>query len=67
MYADGQAAFIRAANLIGWSGKAGVLELEHYADIIPVNGDPLLDARVFESVTFVMKNGAVVRNYFSVK
>jgi imidazolonepropionase-like amidohydrolase len=62
-----QAATIRAADLIGWSGKVGVLEPEHYADIIAVNGDPLSDVRVLESVNFVMKNGAVVRNDFSVK
>src|SRR6202166_3981989 len=62
-----QAATIRAADLIGWSAKAGVLEPEHYADIIAVSGDPLSDVRVLESVKFVMKNGAVVRNDFSAK
>ena len=62
-----QAATIRAADLIGWSAKAGVLEPEHFADIIAVTGDPLSDVRVLESVKFVMKNGTVVRNDFSVK
>jgi imidazolonepropionase-like amidohydrolase len=62
-----QAATIRAADLIGWSGKAGVLEPEHYADIIAVSGNPLADVRVLESVKFVMKNGAVVRNEISAK
>src|ERR1700676_654911 len=57
-----QAATIRAADLIGWSAKAGVLEPEHYADIIAVNGDPLADVRVLESVKFVMKNGAIICN-----
>jgi imidazolonepropionase-like amidohydrolase len=57
-----QAATIRAADLIGWSAKAGALEPEHFADIIAVSGDPLADVRVLESVKFVMKNGAVVRN-----
>ncbi len=62
-----QAATIRAADLLGWSAKAGVLEADHYADIIAVSGDPLSDVRVLESVKFVMKNGAVVRNDFSAK
>jgi len=62
-----QAATIRAADLIGWSGKVGALEPDHYADIIAVSGDPLSDVRVLESVKFVMKNGAVVRNDFNAK
>jgi imidazolonepropionase-like amidohydrolase len=57
-----QAATISAADLLGWSGKVGVIETGHYADIIAVNGDPLTDVRILESVRFVMKGGAVVRN-----
>lgn len=33
-----QAATISAADLLGWSGKVGVIETGHYADIIAVNG-----------------------------
>src|ERR1700738_4613645 len=62
-----QAATIRAADLLGWSGKAGALEPDHYADIIAVSGDRLSDVRVLESVKFVIKNGAVIRNDFSAK
>ena len=62
-----QAATIRAADLLGWSAKAGVLETDHYADIIAVSDDPLSDVRALESVKFVMKNGAVVRDDFSAK
>jgi imidazolonepropionase-like amidohydrolase len=62
-----QAATIRAADLMGWSGKVGELEPGHSADIIAVSGDPLSDVRVLESVKFVMKNGAVVRNDFGAK
>jgi imidazolonepropionase-like amidohydrolase len=62
-----QAATIRAADLLGWPAKVGVLEPEHYADIIAVSGDPLSDVRVLESVKFVMKNGAAVRNDFIAK
>jgi imidazolonepropionase-like amidohydrolase len=57
-----QAATISAADLLGWSSKVGVIETGHYADIIAVNGDPLTDVRILESVKFVMKGGAVVRN-----
>ena len=62
-----QAATISAADLLGWSGTVGVIETGHYADIIAVNGDPLSDVRVLESVKFVMKGGAVVRNDLSTK
>src|SRR5579872_6478850 len=57
-----QAATIKAADLIGWAGKVGTIEPGHYADIIAVNGDPLSNVRVLESVRFVMKGGVVVRN-----
>ena len=62
-----QAATIRAADLIGWSAKVGALEPDHFADVIAVSGDPLSDVRVLESVKFVMKNGAVVRNDFDAR
>jgi imidazolonepropionase-like amidohydrolase len=57
-----QAATINAADLIGQPGKLGSLEPGHFADLIAVIGDPLADVKVLESVTFVMKGGAVVRN-----
>jgi imidazolonepropionase-like amidohydrolase len=57
-----QAATINAADLLGWAGKVGSLEVGLYADIIAVNGDPLSNVRVLESVKFVMKGGVVARN-----
>jgi imidazolonepropionase-like amidohydrolase len=57
-----QAATVNAAALIGMPGKIGVLAPGSYADLIAVNGDPLSDVKVLESVTFVLKGGAVVRN-----
>jgi imidazolonepropionase-like amidohydrolase len=57
-----QAATINAADLLGLSAKIGAIEPGHYADIIAVTGDPLTNVRLLESVRFVMKNGAVVRN-----
>ena len=62
-----QAATINAADLLGWSDKIGVLENGHYADLIAVNGDPTANVPVLESVKFVMKAGAVVRNDFATK
>jgi imidazolonepropionase-like amidohydrolase len=62
-----QAATINAADLIGWPEKIGALETGHYADLIAVSGDPLADVRVLESVKFVMKGGAVVRNDLDAK
>jgi imidazolonepropionase-like amidohydrolase len=57
-----QAATVKAADLMGWSDKVGAIETGHYADIIAVTGDPTSDVRLLESVKFVMKGGAVVRN-----
>jgi imidazolonepropionase-like amidohydrolase len=60
-----QAATINAADLLGWSGKVGVLEKGHFADLIAVEGDPLANVTVLENVRFVMKGGVVVRNDFA--
>jgi imidazolonepropionase-like amidohydrolase len=53
---------VSAADLLGWASKVGAVEPGHYADIIAVNGDPLSNVRVLESVKFVMKGGTIVRN-----
>ncbi len=50
------------ADLLGWASKVGAIELGHFADIIAVDGAPLWNVRLLESVNFVMKGGAVVRN-----
>jgi imidazolonepropionase-like amidohydrolase len=57
-----QAATITAADLMGWSDKVGVLSPGHFADLVAVAGDPLADIRALQSITFVMKGGAVIRN-----
>ncbi|MGA8224526.1 MAG: amidohydrolase family protein [Candidatus Acidiferrales bacterium] len=56
-----QAATVNAADLLGWSDRVGTLEAGKFADIIAVQGDPVADVRVLESVQFVMKGGEVVR------
>jgi imidazolonepropionase-like amidohydrolase len=60
-----RAATISAADLLGWSEKVGALEKGHYADLIAVEGNPLADVKILESVKFVMKGGAVARNDFA--
>jgi imidazolonepropionase-like amidohydrolase len=62
-----QAATVRAADLLGWADKVGAIETGHEADIIAVSGDPTSEVRLLESVKFVMKGGAVVRNEFTAK
>jgi imidazolonepropionase-like amidohydrolase len=56
-----QAATVNAADLLGWSDRVGSLEAGKFADLIAVEGDPLADVRVLESVEFVMKGGEVVK------
>ena len=56
-----QAATVNAAELLGLSKEIGTLEPGKRADLIAVAGDPLADVTVLKSVTFVMKDGAVVR------
>jgi len=56
-----QAATVNAADLIGWADKVGALEKGHYADLIAVDGDPLVDVKVLQNVKFVMKGGNVVK------
>lgn len=56
-----QADLINGAKLLGWSGQIGELKPGYYADIIAVPGNPLEDISTCEHVSFVMKNGEVLR------
>lgn len=55
-----QSSTIHAADLLGVNDR-GQLEVGMLADIIAVDGNPLENIRVMESVAFVMKDGAVVK------
>ncbi len=55
------AATHNAAELIGRPQDIGAVAPGHYADIIAVNGDPLVNIRVLEEVGFVMQGGRVVK------
>ena len=56
-----QADMINGAKLLRWEGQIGELKPGYYADIVAVPGNPLDDISVVEHVSFVMKNGAVIR------
>src|ERR1700756_5363210 len=51
-----------AAELLGWSDKAGTVEAGKWADLVAVSGDPLKEIKELESVKFVMKGGTVYKN-----
>jgi imidazolonepropionase-like amidohydrolase len=56
-----QADMINGAKLLGWQDKIGELKPGYFADIIAVPGNPLDDISSCEHVSFVMKNGVVLR------
>ena len=56
-----RADLLNGAKLLGWSGQIGELNPGFYADIIAVPGNPLEDITTLRKVTFVMKNGAIVK------
>jgi imidazolonepropionase-like amidohydrolase len=56
-----QADMIEGARLLGWANQIGQLKPGYYADVVAVPGNPLNDISVVEHVSFVMKNGEVVR------
>jgi imidazolonepropionase-like amidohydrolase len=57
-----RSATIHAAELIRWDDRVGRVEPGFLADLIAVRGDPLQDIRLLEHPSFVMKDGAIVRN-----
>lgn len=56
-----QSATVGAADLLGWSERVGRVAPGMYADLIAVDGDPLVDITALERVRFVMLGGRVVR------
>jgi imidazolonepropionase-like amidohydrolase len=56
-----QADMINGAKLLGWEGQIGELKPGYFADIVAVPGNPLEDITAVERVSFVMKDGAIVR------
>jgi len=56
-----QSATSRAAIMLDMEGKIGAVAPGAFADVIAVNGDPLRNIKMLESVQFVMKDGKVFR------
>jgi len=56
-----QAATRNAAEALDRTGDVGAIAPGRYADLIAVDGDPLSDVRVLESVAVVMKGGQIVK------
>jgi imidazolonepropionase-like amidohydrolase len=54
--------FLNSARLLGWENEIGQLKQGYFADIVAVPGDPLADISTLEHVSFVMKNGEVIRH-----
>lgn len=57
-----RSATLDAATLMGMERQVGSIEAGKLADIVAVPGDPLSDISVLEKVSFVMKDGVVVRS-----
>jgi imidazolonepropionase-like amidohydrolase len=55
-----RAATVEAAYAVGLSGQVGVLKVGALADVIAVEGNPLVDLATLQKVRFVMKEGRVV-------
>jgi imidazolonepropionase-like amidohydrolase len=56
-----QSATITAADALGQTGQVGEIKAGAWGDLIGVQGDPLSNVRVLETVKFVMKGGEVVK------
>jgi imidazolonepropionase-like amidohydrolase len=56
-----QAATVTSAAMLGWSDRVGALSPGHYADMIAVAKNPLLDISALENVDHVMKGGVIIR------
>jgi imidazolonepropionase-like amidohydrolase len=55
-----RAATRNAAQALGREKDVGAIAAGRYADIIAVEGDPLTNIRVLETVSIVIKNGVVI-------
>jgi imidazolonepropionase-like amidohydrolase len=57
-----KAATVSGAEIMNWSDRVGRLAPGYYADIIAVDGDPIADITLMQTVAFVMKDGVVYKS-----
>src|SRR6058998_2979107 len=57
-----KSATATTAELFGIAQKTGTLEKGKFADVIAMPGDPTADITATERVSFVMKEGKIIRN-----
>ena len=57
-----KASTANCAELFGIASKVGTLEKGKLADVIAMPGDPTQDITATERVSFVMKEGKIIRN-----
>jgi imidazolonepropionase-like amidohydrolase len=57
-----KSATMNAADLLGMKDQLGSIEKGKLADIVALDGDPLMDPLVFGKVVFVMKDGVIYKN-----
>ncbi len=57
-----RAATVNAAELLNWQDRVGDLSPGKYADIIAVDGDPLIDINILQHVKVVIKGGELVKD-----
>ena len=50
-----------AAHYMGWDDRIGSIRPGYFADIVAVDGDPLMDISVLEHVDTVTKGGLVFK------
>lgn len=56
------AATKNASEIIGLSDTIGTIEKNKLADIIVVNGNPLVDLKCLKNISLVIKDGEVIKN-----
>jgi len=57
-----KAATVNAADLLGITDQTGSIVKGKFADIVAVDGDPLIDIKTMKNMAFVMKEGKIYTN-----
>ena len=57
-----KAATVNAADLLGINNQTGSIVKGKLADIVAVDGEPLVDIKTMKNMAFVMKEGKIYTN-----